>query len=127
MSADVTIKGLQAAQDANARAIAAVKPTGALGKAVQFVVAEAHRAAVTDTAVDTGAWRSSHRMALHGSSGRVFLAPHARNPRSGTPVHVYASIWEQRGGRLAVYKNVALERGPGIVAKAQQLFIGELP
>lgn len=127
MSGDVTIRGLQEAQAANVQIIAALRPSGAFGRAIQYATASAHRYAASVTAVDTGAWRASHRMAVTGLRGDVFLAAGALNPRSGTPVETYATIWEARGGRHAAYRRTVDEAGPRIQAEAGAMVLGDLP
>ena len=79
----LSITGLQEAQAANNRAIAAVRPSGGLGRAVQYGTVSAHRYALGYTHVDTGALKSSHRMELSDTRGRVYIDPGARNARSG--------------------------------------------
>ena len=122
-----TIAGLQRAQAANAETIAALRPSGALGRAVQWATATAHRYAVGLNPVDTGAWRASHRMQVAGTRGRIFLETGARNPRSGTPVTQYAGVWEARAGRYAIYKRTRDEAGPTIAASAAKQFLEGLP
>lgn len=126
MSRPVTIKGLQREQARNVQRIADLQPAGAAGRAVQYATAAAHRYAVQITHVDTGAWRASHRMALAGLRGSVQIAPGAKNPRSGQPVSVYADVWAQRGGELAVYDRTIEEAGPTIADQALDLVEGAL-
>lgn len=122
-----SIKGLQEAQAAANQAAAALRPRGALGRAVQHVTARVHRYATTINPVDTGSWRASQRQQLSndGLSGRVFLQPGATNSRSGGPVDRYAGMYERAGGRYAVYKRTfeedgqkALDEGGEIVRRA---------
>jgi len=108
---DMTIKGIQEAQRWNARAIAALRPSGALGRAVQWGTAAAHRYAVSITHVDTGALRASHRMAVSGATGRIYLDKTARNPRTRQLTSVYGPIEEKRGGTHAFYRRTAVEAG----------------
>ena len=63
------IEGIQEAQAACNRALAAVQPKGALGEAVRWGIAEAHRYAVVITHVDTGALRASHRTLFKEGKG----------------------------------------------------------
>lgn len=122
----VTITGIQEVQRANEHNIAQLRPSGALGRAVQFTVIQAHRYAVAITHVDTGALRASHRMEVIGVHGRIFLDPSARNPRSGALTSNYGAIEETRGGSHAFYERTAYEGGPSIVRAAIAGFIGEL-
>lgn len=100
-----SIAGLQRGQARNVRTMAALRPSGAFGEAIRSGTEMAHRAAVNDTAVDTGAWRASHRMTFDGLRGRVYLSPGARNPKSRQLVRIYAKVYEDRAGSYAVYKN----------------------
>lgn len=111
------IEGLQEAQDANNRLITALKPSGAAGEGVRDATIAAHRYAAIITHVDTGAWRASHRMDVRGLRGIVSVDERAQNPRSRTPVSQYATIWEERGGRLAVYTRTEEEKGDEIARR----------
>lgn len=122
-----TIQGLQEAQAANAQAIAAARPDGGLGRAIKHATAAAHRYAVAHTPVDTGAWRASHRMALEAARGRVELQAGATNPRSRTPVKVYASAWEAKGGARAPYQRTYQDAGAQIAAEGGVALLKELP
>lgn len=114
MSVDMTIRGIQEAQRWNLRAIAALRPSGALGRAIQWGTAAAHRFAVSVTHVITGSLRASHRMAVSGVQGRVYLDTRAKNPRTGQRTAVYGPIEEARGGEHAFYGRTAREAGPRI-------------
>ncbi len=117
----LSITGLQQAQQRNLRAIAALSPSGALGRAIKLGTVEAHRYAVAITHVDTGSLKASHRIELTNDRGRVFIDPAAVNPRRGRPVEDYA-IWEhRRGGTHAFYERVVSERGQQIGAAMSRL------
>lgn len=124
-----TIEGLQRAQAGFNRALAAVSPRGALGRAVKHVTARVHRYAVTINPVDTGSWRGSQRQQLSsdGLTGRVFLAQGATNSRTGVPVDRYAGVWEARKGRYAVYKRTYEEDGPAAVQEGGEMVRKALP
>ena len=112
---DLTIRGIQQAQAANNKIIAAVKPSGALGRAIQYGTTRVHRYAVGVSHVDTGAMRASHRMQLSTMEGRVYLDRSSRNPRSRQMVYVYG-FWEHmRGGGHAFYERTVREAGPQIL------------
>lgn len=115
-----TIEGLQEAQDRNLRRIAALKPRNALGRAIQFIAAGAHRYAVSITPVDTGAWRASHRIRENLAEGiaEISIDPSARNPRSLIRVLTYASVWEAEGADYAVYMRTVNEVGDDLVREA---------
>jgi len=55
------------------------------------------------THVQTGAWRGSHDTNVMKNQAELFVDPGATNPRSGTPVEVYAEVWQSRGGEMDVY------------------------
>lgn len=124
-----TIKGLQEALAANNKLLAEMKPSGTAGKVIQFGTAAAQRASIQGTPVDTGAWRASNRTKLNSGrlQGTVFLDPSARNPRSGTPVQQYASVWDARGGQRAVYARVVSNDGQQIMSGMAAMLIKGLP
>lgn len=111
---ELSITGLQEAQQRNLRQIAALQPRGALGEAVQWATTEAHRRAVAYTHVDTGSLRASHRIELSGVRGRVYIDPSATNPRSGTPPAEYGVYEHRRGGGHAFYDQVLDNDGQDI-------------
>ena len=116
----LTISGLQEAQAMNNRATAALRPEGALGKAVQQATADAHRWAVIYTHFDTGALRASHRMEVGGVRGRVYIGA-GSNPRSGQATSVYGPYEHARGGSHAFYGRVVSEQGQAIAQRAAGL------
>ena len=107
----VTIVGLQEAQDANLRAIAALRPGGAIDEAIREVTLRAHRHLVAVTHVDTGAYRAAHRIKMTKDRGVIFVDTGARNPRSGRRVVEYAPIEEARGSSHAAYARTEAEMG----------------
>jgi hypothetical protein len=110
----LSITGIQEAQAKNNRNMAALRPEGALGRAVQYGTMAAHRYAIGVTHVDTGALRGSHRMELAGLRGRVYIAPEAMNPRSGQKTTLYGPYEHQRGGEHAFYQRVIDQYGQEI-------------
>lgn len=124
-----SIKGIQEAQAAIVRALAAVQPDGGLGEAVQYTLAAGHRYMAAHTVVDTGAWRGSHRPVMTGkATGRIFMDPAVLNPRSGDPPAEYGAELERtRGGRYAVYRKTVEEAGPVILRQAGDRLRGKLP
>lgn len=122
----VTIQGLQQAQEANLHNIAMMKPSGALGRMVQYATVAAHRYAVAITHVDTGALRASHRMRVSGSRGEIYIDPAARNPWSGMLTSRYGPTEHRRGGSHAFYERTDREYGIAIAEMAARGFIGEL-
>jgi len=114
----MTIKGIQRAQAANNRALAAVQPRGGLGRAVQWGIAEAQRYAVAITHVDTGALRASHRTRFEQrrrwARGRMMIDASSVNPHGGRP-SLYGPIEHDRGGGHAFYERTQRERGKRIL------------
>jgi hypothetical protein len=110
-----TIRGAQEARAACLSVLANLRPDGALGRAVRDATAAADRYAVSITRVDTGAWRASHRPEVDGLHGRLALDPSTTNPRSGSRPVVYGAIWEERGGKRAVYARTVNEAGEDIL------------
>lgn len=123
------IKGIQQAQTAAIRALAAVQPSGGLGRAIRWATAAAHRFAVQNTVVDTGSWRASQTpQMVDETHGRVFINPDSVNPKSRSKPSVYGPILEARkGGRYAVYQRTYQEAGPDIVRQAGKMIESELP
>lgn len=121
-----SIRGLQEAQRANAEMIAAVKPSGGLGRAVQYGTIEAHRIAVTFTHVQTGSLRASHRMNVAGRRGEIYIDPTAVNPRTGNKPSDYGPVEEGRGGLHAFYGRTVNEY-PRIGQAAYRGLLEQLP
>jgi hypothetical protein len=121
----IDIRGIQEAMDANIKLIESLEPSGAMGRAVQFMTVAAHRYAVDITHVDTGGLKSSHRMNLDLGDvprGEVFLDPGAVGP-NGVPA--YYGIFEHgRGGSHAFYDRVIDEAGERIIRMGQEILVG---
>jgi hypothetical protein len=130
MSFRVGVSGIQEAQNANAKAIAAIRPSGALGRAIRNATAEAHRYVVAITHVwhyKGGALRAAHRMKVTDVRGEIFLDPKARSPRTGQLVTEYGPEEHRRGGSHAFYERTEKERGPRIAARAMQTIKRGMP
>lgn len=121
MSVDLSITGIQEAQRANLRAIAALKPDGALGAAIRFATVAAQRYASTITHIDTGSLKASHRVEMRGLSGVVSIDPGAVNPRSRARPAEYGAYEEARGGSHAFYGRTVKEAGPRIAGQALKI------
>jgi hypothetical protein len=125
----MTIRGIQEAQAANNRALAAVRPRGALGRAVQWGIAEAQRYAVVVTHVDSGALRASHRTSFQErrrwARGRMMIDASSVNPHGGRP-SVYGPIEHERGGSHAFYARTERERGRRILTGMAEIVRREL-
>ncbi len=127
---NLTITGLQEAQQANLRLIAAMKPGGRLAGAVQYGAIEAHRYAAAITHVwiyRGGALKASHRIRWNGGlEATVDIDPSAVNPRKGRPA-IYG-FWEhRRGGEHAFYQRTVDERGATISKNMRDYFLKGLP
>lgn len=124
----MTIGGLQRLQADLNRAAAATRPSGLLGRAVKRATAAVHRYAVKINPVDTGSWRASQhqRFDAVAARGYVFVNEQARNSRTGIRVLDYASDWEDRGGRYAIYRRTIDEAGEGIIEDAGHDFMSKL-
>ena len=99
MAVRLGISGIQEAQAANNQAIAALKPSGAFGRAIRVGTVAAHRYAVALTHEDTGALRASHRMDVQldrRPHGRIFIDPNSVNPHGHKP-SVYGPVEHGRG------------------------------
>ena len=125
----MTIEGLQAAQQAHIQLMAALKPSGAFGQAIQHATARAHRYAVAITHVDTGSLRASHRMRIHrrGLRGTVYIDPGAVNPRTGQRPADYGRTEHARGGSHAFYARTIAEEGPAILQDVDGILRRGLP
>lgn len=129
MTIGVTIRGIQEAQAANNRAIAALRPSGALGRAVRDATAMAHRHAVSVTHVwkeKGGALRASHRMKVNDTRGQIFIDPSTVNPRGQKP-SAYGPREHARGGEHAFYERTEREAGPRIAAHALEVIRSGMP
>lgn len=101
----LSITGLQEAQLDNLKRVAALKPEGELGREIKNVTLAAHRFAVQITHVWPvlgGGLRASHRVEVKGLRGRIYIDPHAVNPRGGRP-SIYGYYENRRGGDHAFY------------------------
>lgn len=136
MPIQVNIKGLQRLQDANIRAINALKPRGALGKGIREGTAQIHRLSVVYTPHDTGALRASHRIKIDSrqTMGRVSIDRTARNPKTGQLTHEYGYHLHQQGqipglrsGIRAFYEYVAERFGDKILARVAAIIKKGLP
>lgn len=121
------IEGLQEVQAAVNQTAAAVKPSGAFGRAIKDTTTHAHRYAVSITHVDTGALRASHLMKVSGTHGLIYLNPSASNPRSGQRTAVYGPYEERRGGSHAFYARTVREVGDRAMRSGMKAVMRALP
>ncbi len=123
----VTIKGLQQAQKAMLKVLTAVKPEGGLGRAVLYLATEAHRVLVSNTHVDTGAYRASQFIRREAQGRyRIYIDPSATNPRTSAKPVDYGPVEEARGGSHAAYQRT-YEQAPALAGRAQLYLRSELP
>lgn len=122
------IRGVQQAQYAALKAIRAVKPEGALGRAVKFLATGAHMRLVTLTHVDTGTLRASELIRMDNMLHyTVYNSLSARNPRSRAYAVSYAPIEEARGGSHAAWQQTYEYASSTLAPRALSMVIGELP
>lgn len=124
---DLSIQGLQEVQDANNKAMAAMRPSGAFGRGIQYATATIHRYVLSIAHVDTGAMRAAQRQEIKKNRGRIYTDPGARNPRSGVPPAEYIVYEEARGGGHAVYTRAVEEAGPRAASQAESIIKRGLP
>ena len=94
----ISIEGLQKAQRANLQMIAALRPTGSLGRALKYASLAAHRHAVAVTPYEHGALRASERVEANTPyRWRIFIDPGAIAPRRDERPAVYGARLHQQG------------------------------
>ena len=134
-STRVTIEGLQQAQQANEKMMAALRPRGTFGRAVVYVTTELHRRAVHHTPWETGGLRAAHRMKVKDLRGEIYIDPAATNPRQGgrRPAEYGFHLHQQgnqpglRGGVRAFYQYTVEHDGPAIARRGLEMIKGDLP
>lgn len=125
MRADVSIRGIQELQAYNIRAIAALRPDGAAGEAIQHGTAALHRRAVIYTHVITGSLRGSHRIAIEdkGMRGAIFIDPRTVNPRTRQKPVEYGPTEHERGGSHAFYDLTVEKHGDQVLKEMDDIII----
>jgi len=117
----IGIRGIQEAQAAMLRAVAALDPQGAFGQAVVWATTQLHRYATYITHVQTGALRASHRMRFNFDSvsarGEIYIDPGSVNPLGAKPA-TYGVTEHGRGGSHAFYQRTYEEHGGQIGGRA---------
>ena len=135
MSVDVGMEGLQEAQAGNEKTIAALKPSGLMGRAVLYLTTQAHRHAIYATPWDSGGLRASHRMEVKGLRGQVFIDPGAVNPMQGNTrpseygerLHDQGMVPGVRGGIRAFYQYTVEVGGPSMMRAVEHMLNAGLP
>jgi len=122
----VQIEGIQAAQAAVNRTIAAMRPSGALGTAVHAATISLHRYAVGITHVDTGALKGSHTMRITRTRGEIYISPNARHATGKRPAE-YGVYEHRRGGSHAFYARTVAEHGQAALRTAGDAVRRALP
>lgn len=123
MSFDVnlSITGIEEAQNEMAKAIARLQATGPRQQAIKDATTAAHRYLVSITHVDTGTYRASQWMEILGPVGLIYVNPSTVNPRSGQRPVEYSIYEEERGGTHAAYRRTVDEAGPRIIKEASEI------
>lgn len=125
------IEGQRELQAALDQIAAAVKPSGALGQAVQAVTRHAWTLAQDASHVQTGALQASHRWSYAevdgNAQGLVTIDEGAFNPRSLEDVREYAPIEHARGGSHAFYARVVEDRGDELLGLGATALLDALP
>lgn len=123
----ILIDGWNEAQLANQRLVAAVKPTGYLGRGVKAMTLEAQRQAINVTHVDTSALKHSHRVQFKNTKsdavGVVYVGA-VTNPKTGETTSNYGIIEHQRGGEHAFYQIVVTDRLDDLLRVFDRTFEG---
>jgi hypothetical protein len=125
---NLSIKGVQEEQARNLARIAALKPGGAISRAVRNALIKAHRYAVALTHVDTGTLRAAHRIVFRETDtyGFIEIDPSARNPRSHQLAADYGVYEHRRGGSHAFYGRVVAEYGDDIAREGVRIVLDEV-
>lgn len=124
----IQISGIAEVNAAIRRVSGALHPGGEMSRAVEWMTLAALRGVKARTDVDTGAYRAGQTSEMQNAlTGRVFIDPSARNPRSRVPVVVYGPIEEARGGTHAAYQRTYSEQGGAIVNEAGNMLVRAFP
>ena len=123
----LSIEGIQEVQARNNRRIAALQPKGAAGEAARDAIIALHRYATQITHVGKyeggGALKSSHRMEVDGTEGKVYIDHGSVSPRRTkrrAKLVVYGVYENARGGEHAFYDRTVDEIGEQGSARAVQ-------
>ncbi len=124
----IRISGIAEVNAAIRRVSDALHSGGEMPRAVEWMTLAALRGVKARTDVDTGAYRAGQTSEMQNAlTGRVFIDPAARNPRSRVPVVVYGPIEEARGGQHAAYQRTYSEQGSAIVNEAGNMLVRAFP
>ena len=131
---ELSIKGLQEAQQGNLQMVRAMRPGGALGRAIQYAGLAMHRHVVPSTPHRYGALRAAHRVENRPLHARIYIDPGARAPRSkqrpavyGTALHSHGMIPGLQSGIRAFYAYSVQTYGAKVADGAIREFRKALP
>ena len=134
MSMGLSIKGLQEAQRAMLQVVMAMRPGGALGRAIQYAGLTMHRHVVPSTPHEYGALRAAHRVENKPLQARIYIDPGATAPRRkerpavyGPRLHSHGMIPGLRSGIRAFYQYSVERYGAKVAKGAIREFKRELP
>lgn len=122
----VEVENMERVQRVMVRYIEALRPSGAMGRAVQKATLVLHRYALTVTPVDTGTLRASHTMKVAGNRGEIFINPANVNPKSRTRAAVYGPKVHAEAPHRAFYARTVKEAGQSAGQAAQAEILGSL-
>lgn len=123
---DLTIEGIQEAQNELIRTIARLEARGPRERVIKYATTTAHRFLVAHTHVDTGTYRASQWMEVQGEHGQLYVNPNTVNPRTGQRPVEYSLYEEARGGEHAAYQLTIEVAGPQILETARELYAMEI-
>lgn len=108
--AKITIEGLQKAQAANLKMIAALSPKGGVGQATKEMGIRAFRWVVTQTHIKTGTLKASRRLDIQPLSAIIYTTS-GINPKTGKNARGYDVPEQARGGTHQTYVNFIATQG----------------
>lgn len=133
MDIEISLQGIQEAQEKNLRRILALKPQGAAGEAVRDALIALHRHAVQITHVGKypggGALKNSHRIRMDGLSGEIYIDPSSISPRRTKRKYrpaEYGVYENARGGEHAFYDRTVAEIGESVKQRARDMIVEEV-
>jgi len=121
----IKIDGLQKAQAANLKMIAALSPKG-VEKGTQAMTIRAFRWVVTMTHVKTGTLKASRRMEVQPLKGTIFTVG-GINPKSGKSAKAYDVPEQARGGTHQTYVNFIATQALAVGRLGITTMLKELP
>lgn len=126
MANSATVQGFEQLQAANRQLVAAMQPSGPLGKAVIQATTVLRAGTAARAHRDTGTFAASQMVAVSGLVGTVFTASN-RNPKSGVAASTYGPFEEARGGSHAAYRQTVTQDATKALTEAAAIIIQALP